>query len=394
MGQMRAVSTSEAEYAEALAAYEAGLLYPTRQRLRALLRQDPMHVPALILDGVVAAQLLELEAALESFDRVLAIQPDNPRALFNKGGVLLLRGDWAGGLPLYESRWRLDELVPHRPPPSGRSAWRGREPLAGKSILLRCEQGIGDTLQFCRYVPLVAERGASVVLEVQRPLVSLLADLPGLTRIVVQGARLPACDYECPLMSLPLAFGTRPASIPQPTAYLASDPAKVAEWRARLGPPTGRRVGLAWRGAALRADHRRRRVPLELLLEHLPREYDYVSLQKELSADEQRLVREHRCIADHGAEQHDFSDSAALCACLDLVISIDTSVAHLSAGLGRPTWILLPYSPSWRWLLDRTDSPWYRSAALFRQSRVDDWNDVYRRVAVELRALLPSGSAG
>jgi Tetratricopeptide repeat/Glycosyltransferase family 9 (heptosyltransferase) len=374
-------------YAETLAAYEAGSLEQTREHVRQFLRRNPTHVPALILSGVVAAQLLELEAALEAFDRVLAIQPDNPRAQFNKAGVLLLRGDWARGLPLYESRWRLAEFGAGQSAASGRIPWRGQEPLTGKRILLRCEQGLGDTLQFCRYAPLLAERGASVVLEVQRPLVSLLADLPGITHIVVQGAALPACDFECPLMSLPLAFGTTLANVPQPIPYLASDPSKVAEWRLRLGATAGLRIGLAWRGTAARVHDRRRSLPLQSLVEQLPREHQYVSLQKEASPDERRLLREHPWVVDHTPELHDFSDTAALCSCIDLVISVDTSVAHVSAGLGRPTWILLGYSPGWRWLLDRDDSPWYGSAVLHRQIKEGDWSGVCAQVAKFVRAL-------
>jgi len=185
---MMPVEKSEDEYAQALTAYEAGSLEQARRSAQSILRKNPRHVPALILAGVAAAQLLELDAAIEAFDRALAIQPDNPRAQFNKAGVLLLQGDWARGLPLYESRWRFAERPTHGTVAPERTPWRGRESLAGKRILLRCEQGMGDTLQFCRYAPLVAERGASVVLETPRPLVSLLADLPGLTRLVVQGA--------------------------------------------------------------------------------------------------------------------------------------------------------------------------------------------------------------
>jgi hypothetical protein len=391
---MMAAPTKDDEYAEALTAYEAGSLASARDRVRALLRKSPTHVAGLILEGVVAAQLCELDAALGSFDRALAIQPGNPRAQFNKSGVLLLKGDWTRGLPLYESRWRLGDLASTGRAAPERTPWRGHEPLAGKRILLRCEQGLGDTLQFCRYAPLIAERGASVVLEVQRPLVGLLADLPGITRIVAQGAPLPVCDYECPLMSLPLALGTTPDNIPQATAYLAADPTKVAEWRARLSAAAGIRIGVAWRGNALHAHDRRRSVPLQLLLEHLPPEHRYVSLQRELSAEETQQLRGQPWMIEHTAEMHDFSDVAALCACLDLVISIDTSFAHLSAGLGRPTWILLPYSANWRWLLDREDSPWYRSAVLLRQTKVDDWSGVCARVSARLCSYRPSMSAG
>jgi len=377
---------SQDDYDEALAAYEAGSLELTRDRLQAFLRRNPLHVPGLILAGVVAAQLLELDAALESFDRVLSIQPDNPRAQFNKAGVLLMRGDWTQGLPLYEARSRLPELGSGQPSAPPATPWRGLEPLAGRRILLRCEQGLGDTLQFCRYAPLLAQRGASILLEVQRPLVNLLADLPQISRIVAQGAPLPASDFECPLMSLPLAFGTTPATIPQAKPYLTSDPAKVAEWRARLGPASGLRIGIAWRGTATRRHDLRRSLALKLLLPHLPRAHCYISLQKEPTVEDRQLLRDQPWIVDYTTELHDFSDTAALCECLDLVISIDTSVAHVSAGLGRPTWILLHYSAGWRWFLDRDDSPWYRSVVLHRQRGLDDWNGVCARVGALLQA--------
>jgi len=382
--------TRDPDYDAALASYEAGLADLTRDRLQAVLRRFPPSVPALLLAGVVEAQHLRLDAALGFFDRALALQPGNPRAQFNKAAVLLQRGEWEAGLPLYESRWALAEFRPVPPFPTGPTPWRGRELLAGKTILLRCEQGMGDTLQFCRYVPLLAARGAEVVLVAQRPLVTLLADLPGVTRIITDGAAEPACDFECPLLSLPLAFGTTPTSIPQQSAYLISDAGKVSEWRSRLGPATALRIGLTWQGTAKHVHDRHRSLSLQQLLAHLPREHEYHSLQKQLPASEARLLRAQPWIADHAPDLHDFSDTAALCACLDLIITVDTSVAHLSAGLGKPTWILLHHSAGWRWLLDRNDTPWYPSAILFRQRQLHDWSEVCTRVGLSLRRQISS----
>ena len=372
-------------FANALAEYERGRLERSRALLDEFLAKQPQHVPALILSGIVAGQRGDLDAALQAFDRALAIQPDNPRAHFNKSNILLLRGEWEQGWPEYEWRWQLAEFAPWKAVAPAGSPWLGEQALRGKSILLRCEQGFGDTLQFSRYVKPLAERGARVILEVQRPLVSLLADLEGLGQIVTQGGPLPECDYHSPLMSLPLAFKTTTDGIPQLPAYLAADAAKVAEWRARLGRTSRRRVGLVWRGTAARANDDRRSLPLDSLLAHLPRENDYVSLQKDLDPKDARTLRGDPRIASYGDQLHDFSDTAALCECMDIVVSVDTSVAHLSAALGKPTWILLQFSPAWRWLLDRDDSPWYRSVRLWRQAAPEAWTGVLERVAQQLR---------
>jgi hypothetical protein len=382
-------ASAPAAFSEALLCYERGQLWQACAGLDAVIREDPRHVAAWILSGVIAGQRRELDAALRAFDRALAIDPQNASAHFNKANILLLRGEWERGWPHYEWRWRVPELAAERRSESdGPTLWLGAEGLAGKSILLRGEQGLGDTLQFCRYVKCVSGLGARVILEAQRPLVSLLADLEGVSQILTQGSRAPACDYYCPLMSLPLAFETTIENVPQSKPYLTSDTSKVAEWRARLGEAATPRVGLVWRGTARRAQDDRRSLPLQTLLAHLPRECQYICMQKELDAEEARILRAHPLISTCAEQLHDFSDTAALCECLDLVISIDTSVAHLSGALGKPTWILLQFSPAWRWLLDRDDSPWYDSARLFRQPAAGDWDAVCERVARELRTTL------
>jgi hypothetical protein len=362
----------------ALASYQSGRLAEARGILKDVLAADPDHIPALILAGVVAGQLRHLDEALQAFDRALVLEPDNASAHFNKANVLLLRGSWEEGLPHYEWRWKITELAKRNAPAP---LWLGSPSLAGKTILLRSEQGLGDTLQFCRYVKWVAGLGARVILQVQRPLVTLLADLEGVSQIVTEGgAASPDCDYFCPLMSLPLAFGTTIRNIPRPEAYLAADPFKVSEWRSKLGTASQPKVGLVWSGTATRANEGRRSVPLKTLLNELPRGCRYISLQRELSAADAGVLAANPAVEVYGDELHDFSDTAALCECMDLVVSIDTSVAHLSGAIGKRTFILLQFSPAWRWLLDRDDTPWYRSATLFRQPAVDDWATVCEHV--------------
>jgi hypothetical protein len=265
------------------------------------------------------------------------------------------------------------------PPPQ----WLGKEPLAGKTVLLYSEQGLGDTLQFCRYVKLVADLGARVILEVQRPLVSLLAQLEGVSQTVAAGNTPPEADYCCPLLSLPLAFSTRLDSIPR-AACLSVSAAQVARWQERLGEKTQLRVGLMWSGNAAYQADRNRSIRLADLIPQLPAEFQYVSLQKEVREIDRPSLQSNRAILNFAEEQQDFSDAAALCECMDLVLSVDTSVAHLSAALGRETWVMLPFSADWRWLLGRDDSPWYPSVKLYRQRSVGDWGSVFERVRADL----------
>lgn len=335
--------------------------------------------------GVLLAELNRLEAAVASYDRAIAINPDFSAAYVNRSIASLLAGNFAAGWIDYEWRWK-DE--------SGTSAkerrefreplWLGRQSLAGKTVLLYSEQGLGDTLQFCRYVKPVAELGARVILEVQKPLETLLTGLAGVSQVVARGGVLPAFDYQCPLLSLPLAFKTRLESIPVATRYVRADAARVAQWRARLPSDARPRIGLMWSGNAMNRRDRYRSVALAELIRYLPAGFHYVSLQKEVRESDAPTLRSNAELLNFADDQQDFSDAAALCACMDLVISVDTSVAHLSGALGRETWILLPFSPDWRWLLDRVDSPWYPAVKLYRQERIDDWSGVLRRVSADL----------
>ena len=267
--------------------------------------------------------------------------------------------------------------------------WLGAQSLAGAVILLHGEQGYGDTLQFCRYAKLVADLGARVILEVPRPLTGVLADLQGVSQVIARGEPLPQVDFHCPLMSLPLAFKTKLDGIPAPGKYLRGDPARIAHWEERLGRRSVPRVGLTWSGNPLQPNDRNRSFQLADILPHLPVGFRYVSLQREIRDADQMVLRENPHIADHGADLHDFSETAALCECLDVVVSVCTSVAHLSGALGRKTWIPLSFAADWRWLLDRDDSPWYPSVTLFRQERPGDWPAVFERLERELVRTFP-----
>lgn len=332
--------------------------------------------------GVALAELRRFDAAFASFDVAIAQKPDYADAHMNRAMASLMLGRFASGWQDYEWRHK-------RPGSSAASArrrftapnWRGEAPLAGRRILLWWEQGLGDTLQFCRYAALVADLGATVVLEVQPQLAQVLTALPAISHLVCSGDALPAFDYHCSLMSLPLAFNTTLDTVPCPGGYLRSDPARVERWRSALGERTKPRIGLVWSGSRENRHDRNRSIALSLLLEFLPDECQYVSLQKDPREADRATLGARPDILDLGV---DFADTAALCECLDLVISVDTSVAHLSAAIGNRTWVLLPFSADWRWLLDRDDSPWYGAVRLYRQERIGDWTAALTKLRADV----------
>ena len=338
--------------------------------------------------------LLELkrpEEALASLDRAIAIEPDFRDGSWNKSLALLLVGRFEEGWALYESRWKRYELM-GLVRSFAQPLWLGSENLVGKTILLHAEQGMGDTIQFCRYVPLVAQLGAAVILGVQRPLLELLKDLEGVSQIVTQGDALPAFDYHCPLMSLPLAFKTEIGTIPAVPQSITSDRYKVALWQSRLGQKTKPRVGLVWSGSTGHKKDRTRSLTLSQLLPYLPSHIDYVCLQKEVRDVDKDLLAQHSEIKYFGDALDDFTDTSALIESMDLVISVDTSVAHLAGTLRKPTWVLLPFSPDWRWLLDRDDSPWYPTVTLYRQEKINDWDGALERLKGDLELMDLSGN--
>jgi Tfp pilus assembly protein PilF len=340
----------------------------------------PNNAEAFLNRGSAHAELKQWEPALASYERAIALEPNQARAHFNRSAIWLLLGEYAKGWAEYEWRWKQEGLTAF---PDERHfsqpRWLG-EPIAGKAVLLYAEQGLGDTLQFCRYASLVAGLGARVILEVQPPLLRLLSGLEGVSQLLPRGSPLPSFNYCCPLMSLPWVFKTDSQSIPHANRYLAGEASKVAAWKARLGRTNKPRVGLSWSGNTNHMKDRYRSIALADLARYLPEGFQYISLQKDIRESDRRTLRSSPHILNFMDHCADFADTAALCECLDLVISVDTSVVHLNAALGQRTWVLLPFVPDWRWLEGRMDSPWYPSVTLYRQQALGDWCGVLERL--------------
>jgi tetratricopeptide (TPR) repeat protein len=356
---------------------------------RTALAQRPDYPDAFLNLGTTLKQLGRLEHATACYREVLVREPDHPEAHSNLGIVLLAQGKLEEGWEEHEWRWRTPQMIKARRGFT-QPQWRG-EAAGGRTLLIHAEQGFGDTLEFCRYAPMAAARGLRVILEVQRPLVRLLRGLPGVDLVIAHGEALPAFDLHCPMLSLPLALRTTLATIPGDAPYLHADPAAVAAWRTRLTATAtrGPRIGLAWAGnprdhsRGLAAVDRRRSMAPELLapLFEVPG-VNFVSLQKGGPGAPADFP-----LAGFMSEMDDFADTAALVANLDLVISVDTAVVHLAAGLGCPVWLLDRFDPCWRWLTGRRDSPWYPGLRIYRQPSPGDWESVMEEVVCYLRCL-------
>jgi tetratricopeptide (TPR) repeat protein len=336
--------------------------------------------------GVCFSETLGLDEAISSFRKAIALEPDYAQAHYNLATNSLLSGDLRTGFIENEWRFKCPEL---RLPDRGfdRPVWLGEEKIAGKVLLIHLDQGFGDAIQCARYIPLVAALGATVILETYAPLQSLLSRVPGVSRVVPIGQPLPDFDFHCSTMSLPAAFGTTLQSIPSSVPYLSTEQTTMTTWRARLGTSGAPRVGLVWSGHPGHVNDQRRSVELQMLLPLLEVEAQFISLQKEPRPYDQATLRERDDILDLGSELASYEDTAALIEQLDLVISVDTSVAHLAGALGKPVWIMLPYVPDWRWLVGRDDSPWYPTARLFRQTDEREYTSVVNRMKTELHAL-------
>ncbi|PLZ01750.1 glycosyltransferase [Burkholderia sp. WAC0059] len=345
----------------------------------------PDHATNWMNRGNVLYEMGRLDAAVQAYDRAIQLDPDHRDAHFARGSLYLAQGELARGWLDYEWRARdpdgeLNRRAFRQP------LWRGEESLDGRSILVHAEQGFGDTLQFCRYVALLKEAGADIVLEVQPALRSLVSTLRTPVRVIAAGEVLPETDFHVPLLSLPLAFGTELQTIPAGVPYLYPDLPRVQKWQGLLGEKRRPRVGLAWAGNPAHRNDHNRSLSLDTLLPLLDTQIEWVSLQKVVPArDLDRLA--DTAVRRFESELTDFADTAALIQSLDLVISVDSAVAHLAGALARPVWILLPSPAEWRWLRDQDDSPWYPTARLFRQAIPGEWTDVVGALEVTLRVL-------
>ncbi|HMA52181.1 MAG TPA: tetratricopeptide repeat-containing glycosyltransferase family protein, partial [Magnetospirillaceae bacterium] len=390
---------------EALAAYDE------------VLRRDPGYAEAHGNRAVALAELRRLEEALEAFDTTLGLVPGNAAALSDRGNVLkdlgryedalasyleaqrlqpdlaaahyneafprLLLGELGPGLRKYEWRWRggckeLGERGFDRP------QWQGGE-VAGKTVLVHAEQGFGDSIQFCRYVPMLAARGARVVLQAPQALLRLLSGLEGVSALIAEDQDPPEFDFHCPLMSLAAAFGTELDSVPAAIPYLRAEPALERSWRDRLADGTAPKIGLVWAGSPLHPNDVNRSMPFsDLAPLNSVGGVRFYSLQ-----GGQRQADLPGSWRDLAPDLGDFTETAAALSQLDLLITVDTASAHLAGALGRPTWVLLPFVPDWRWMIGRSDSPWYSSLRLFRQSKRGDWAGVMTQIVEALGDAFP-----
>jgi tetratricopeptide (TPR) repeat protein len=380
----------------------------------AVLARNPHHVEAFFNRGTALLELERPEPALAAFDAAVAAAPRHVGAWTNRGRALqalnrhgdavasfeksvaidknfadahsnmalslLTVGELSRGFAEYEWRWKRTGMTDARRDYRGRP-WLGEFPLGQRTILLAAEQGLGDSIQFVRYAPLLARFGAKVVLEVQPELKTLLASVEGVASCYARGEALPAYDVYCPLGSLPLAFKTGPATIPADIPYLRADDAHLAKWRPAIEALSGKRVALAWAGHARHPNDRNRSIALEALEPLLALEgISFVSIQRDLRGDDAALLARHKSITHVGDKLDDMADTAAVLALADVTIAVDTSVIHLAGAMGREAWVMLPFSPDWRWTLTGDHSPWYPRMRLFRQEKPGDWPSVIASV--------------
>jgi tetratricopeptide (TPR) repeat protein len=348
---------------------------PFRNALRC--KYSPAHCNL----GVALALTGEFAEAAAELRKAIALNPDDAAAHWNYAILKLFQGEWRDGWLEYEWRWRWN-LFPSARRNFKQAAWRG-EDVEGRILLLHAEQGFGDTIQFIRYLPLVAARGAKIIIECQPELIKLFKQTSGDYEWVGAGAALPAFDVHCPLASLPGLLGTTPQTIPAYDPPLAAPPERVEFWREKVGVSNGRRrVGMAWAGRPTFVGDQTRSMHLQQLHQLLAIEgIEFISLQKGAAAAQIAQVGADARVIDVGSKCRDFADTAAVMSLCDLIITTDTSIPHLAGAMGRPVWLMLQYVPDWRWLMGREDSPWYPSGRLFRQTKLGDWNGVVARVA-------------
>jgi tetratricopeptide (TPR) repeat protein len=356
------------------------------------LRPDLAEV--LFNKGLALIQLHRFDEAIAAYARLVAIDPAHARGKWQWAHLQLLKGNFEAGWSAREARWEVPDFSPDYPRFPQRQ-WLGQEPIDGKTLLLCADEGFGDTIQFARFVPMLAKRGARIILVVQDALQPLLSGTSGVSECLPFSAKkFPPFDLHCPIMSLPLALGATLKTIP-PADYVPPLPAeRVQAWRARLGPRTRLRVGLVWSGNPKQGDDRNRSMPLAKLTPLLGVDATFVSLQKDPRPDDKARLADLADVIDPSADLGDFVETAALVSCLDLVITVCTSVAHLAATLGCPTWVMLPYVGDWRWLTSRDDSPWYPSVRLFRQDVTRDYAVVVDRVRQELARMISAFEPG
>lgn len=329
------------------------------------------------------------DRALIEYDAAIWLDPKNENFFTNKCHLLLKMGHFEAGWKLYERRWRRKNLALKKrhfdkPKLTQQSLLQD---VKGKRIFLHWEQGFGDTIQFCRFASVLSNLGAEIILEVQEPLFELMKSLCGVTNLISNGDKIPPFDFFSPLMSLPFVLNTNLSSIPASKFYLQGQPEKQAKWGRLLGQCKQPRIGIVWSGSSSHKNDQNRSISLSSILKGIPAEYEIISLQKEVKNDDIKYLMKMPEIKHFGNELIDFSDTAALIDNIDAVVSVDTSVAHLAGALGKPVHLLLSHEIDFRWLVGRSDSPWYPSMKIYRKNLNNNWSEVLKKVMEELQYL-------
>ena len=338
------------------------------------LQLRPGYIEAMLGCGDSLCEMRQYEAGLQYYEHAIAIKPDYADAWWAKALTQLQQGDFRNGWRNYEWRWQLKNRQAELTRYAALRRWIGDESLQGKNILLHAEQGFGDAIQFCRYATELLQMGAAVTLEVRPSLVKLMQTLSPKINVVAQTANAPLdFDFHCPLMSLPLALGTTLQTIPADIPYLHAEAAKQQQWQARLGAAKCPRIGLVWSGSRTHKGDAARSIPLTQLQPLFKPHLEFHALQTEIREDDQATLINGLRLVTHLEQLHDFSDTAALISQMDLIVTVDTSVAHLAGAMGKAVWVMLPFAADFRWLLEREDSPWYPSMRLFRQTSPCNW---------------------
>jgi tetratricopeptide (TPR) repeat protein len=383
------------DYIEAWANRGTALLFLNRHEeslasFEEAVRLDPADARSWSNRGNALLALARFDDALASYDKAIEVEDgDFPEGIFNRSIARLLLGDLDQGFNDYE--WRRHKQSPIGNRNFGKPLWLGAQELSGKTILIHDEQGLGDTIQFCRYLPLLEKRGARVLFAPKPSLTALMSSMRSAAEMVHDQDKCPPFDVQCPLMSLPHAFATELPSIPNEVPYLFAEPERVARWANRIG--RGKlTIGVCWQGSVRRFDRGRSFSVTEFkAISKLPGVH-LISLHKGVGESQLEDLPADMAIEvlgeDFDASEQAFLDTAAIMASCDLIISSDTAVAHLAGALGRPTWVALRHVPDWRWLLDRADSPWYPTMRLFRQSREGEWDSVFQEMEAELNQML------
>ena len=365
-----------------IALHELRRLYDALTSFDTAIALKPDYAEAYNNRGLLLQDLKRPEDAIASFERTIALTPNYAEAYSNQSLCLLQIGQFERGWHLYEWRKKLEQRFGNRS--FAKPFWLGKDDISNRTLFVHWEQGLGDTIQFSRFSEPLKARGARIVMSVQKPLYRLFKQMSPEIQIINEEEVPTSFDYHCPLMSLPLALGTTLDTIPVTQAYLFADESLRNVWRIRLPPKTKPRIGIVWSGSAKHKNDRHRSIDLPALAPLFSANVHWISLQKELREGDSALLRQIDRVVSRGEELMDFFETAAIVDLLDLVISVDTSVAHLAGAMGKQVWILLPYNSDWRWFLDRSDSPWYPTARLFRQDSTRSWGNVITHVRVAL----------